>query len=644
MAEKWPLADGSWSNAANWNGGTKPLAGDDVFADNRTIIIDENVTVLSLRTTQRSGGTAGGNFTLNSGLTVSANLIPGSTAVISRNSGAGESTIIGTLVGGTSLSNVRALIHTTNNTTNITGSITGGLGGSSNPGVYMSTGILNVVGNITGGDSNLSDGIQCDGGTINAIGNVTGSSVTNATGIAIRGSNIAVSIVGSLIPGTQAPAISPSAAGQQSSIVNHTGNIIASSQAMNPFAWWRYRIHSSSTLTHTYRTNNAGAVGPERSLFTGGQNLGQPVASNVRAGTTFGVSNEFTGTLAVPNPQYVSAGVLTDNTVGTLQHLTVAQLNAALQPNAPIAVERSIDDTKAITFSWPVSGATITAEKSIDNGNYSAVTGAITFLRTELGRHYYTLAYNADDRVVEEATVRYKLVDGTYTKFINLRVVASSVDVEEIVNSVWDEPMDQHSTAGSFGSGFVTLLGRITSTVYQTFQDLAQMITGSGTVNAKWTGKALENGPSGTISIPASIAEGIVDGGTLVLYRGTTFSYQLTNIGDLTGWTKIYFTARREQNSVDSESLIQIAVSNPSSGSDGLIRLNQQSSTANLGSITIQDVATGDITLRLEADATRQLQSVKEIPWDVKVIKSSGIPPLVLGKLNVELDVTRAIT
>jgi hypothetical protein len=86
-------------------------------------------------------------------------------------------------------------------------------------------------------------------------------------------------------------------------------------------------------------------------------------------------------------------------------------------------VERSVSDTNAITFSWPVSGATITGTASLNNGSYGAVAGAIAFLRTETGRHYYTLAYNVADRPAAEGQVRYKFVDGTYTGYVVLRTV-----------------------------------------------------------------------------------------------------------------------------------------------------------------------------------------------------------------------------
>lgn len=94
----------------------------------------------------------------------------------------------------------------------------------------------------------------------------------------------------------------------------------------------------------------------------------------------------------------------------------------ASQPIIPNGiVQRSVSDTNPLTFAWPVSGATITGEASIDNGSYAAVQGAIAFLRSESGKHYYTLAHDVDDRPIDEGQVRYKFVDGTYTRYIVLQ-------------------------------------------------------------------------------------------------------------------------------------------------------------------------------------------------------------------------------
>ena len=128
----------------------------------------------------------------------------------------------------------------------------------------------------------------------------------------------------------------------------------------------------------------------------------------------------------------------------------------AIGSASAITVERSISDTNSITFAWPVSGATITGTRSINNGTYGAVTGAIAFLRTETGKHYYTLAYNAADRPSAEGQVRYKFVDGTYTRYVVLRVataVLDSADKDTLVDLVWDEVLTgaTHNIARSSG-------------------------------------------------------------------------------------------------------------------------------------------------------------------------------------------------
>jgi len=91
---------------------------------------------------------------------------------------------------------------------------------------------------------------------------------------------------------------------------------------------------------------------------------------------------------------------------------------------------------------------------SIDQGAYAAVTGAISFLRTESSKHYYTLAFNAADRPSAEGVARYKLDDGTYTRYFNLRVAGASTDAEGIRSAIGmaaadlDDQLDAIAAAG----------------------------------------------------------------------------------------------------------------------------------------------------------------------------------------------------
>jgi hypothetical protein len=81
---------------------------------------------------------------------------------------------------------------------------------------------------------------------------------------------------------------------------------------------------------------------------------------------------------------------------------------------------RAVDDTTPVRFIWPTSGETITVERSINAGAFEAATGTISFFRTEGTDHWYKLAYNVADRAI--GIVRYKLTDGTITRYLTLQV------------------------------------------------------------------------------------------------------------------------------------------------------------------------------------------------------------------------------
>jgi hypothetical protein len=474
MADRWAVATGNWSNTATWNGGTLPVAGDIVRPNGYTVTIDQDITVTELRNDASSPAVAGGTFSVSTARTINANVTSytnshfvlstppaGITVNVNGNvtargnvtgyginhTGAGNLNIIGNVTGdptGTPRYSCTGL-GVTNGTVTVTGTVAAYE--NAQAGIVISGGQLTVVGNVDcriwNGGGGSGWGINCSGSAIvNVIGNVYGTEtvislvgINNAPTLNVTGTVYARGINGGstcTINGTLEPNTNyASIIGSPSTLILN-GNFAHASNGTVPFvisSTGKVLVSASNSLTHTYRVNNAGTPGVARSLYTGGQNLGQPTANHVRSGQTYGVSNEFTGTLAVPSPSYVALGVATDNTVGSLSYLSSTDLQAALSPNAPVAVQRTVDDTKAITFSWPASGATITGQKSIDNGAYSAVSGAIAFLRTESNRHYYTLAYNANDRLTVEGTIRYKMTDGTYTKYFNLHLYDVTSDV-----------------------------------------------------------------------------------------------------------------------------------------------------------------------------------------------------------------------
>jgi hypothetical protein len=107
MATILAAANGNWSSTATWTGGVIPVAGDVVVANAKTVTIDQDITVLELRTDTTGGGLAGGGFSVNAtGRTINANLIAGTTSCLSTTLTPTVSsiTINGSITGGTSAS------------------------------------------------------------------------------------------------------------------------------------------------------------------------------------------------------------------------------------------------------------------------------------------------------------------------------------------------------------------------------------------------------------------------------------------------------------------------------------------------------------------------------------------------------------
>jgi len=251
MPDKWPLANGNWSNAANWNGGTKPVAGDDVYADGRTLNVDESFDVATLRTTQRSGGTIGGSFNFNTAgvtgtVTSSSPLVPGATNLIQVTATTGTVTI--SLGGNVTTTFANLILYSGNCNLNlsgtnfngatsastcisktsaglitITGNVNGGNGGAATGAqAFVSTnGNTVIIGNVTGGigGGGSHRGVNQSAGTLTITGNVTGGqSVATNHGVLFSGTSLTVN--GTILGGTASVGIETSAP-----INNITGNV-----------------------------------------------------------------------------------------------------------------------------------------------------------------------------------------------------------------------------------------------------------------------------------------------------------------------------------------------------------------------------------------------------------------------------------
>lgn len=356
MAVRYAVASGNWSNAAIWNGGTLPTSADDVYSNNFTVTIDQNVTVLSLRNTVQSPAVGGGGYIVTGNFTITADFYFDSGNLLTYN-GTGTLNIIGNIpihpqVGGASAC------------WNFTGSgniiVVGNLSTSKSASRLLisktGSGKFTLTGNISLESPLNHTAISITNGDVEITGNIKNSatgtgntSVVSYGGIgqfilvgqiindstATGASNLGLSSISSLYFKHTGAMINTSVIGNCVSILNYnaivicSGPFISSPSAMLPFIAYRMNYHKTIGSYYEFRdstTNGAlppATPAPAALLVSPDTAVDAPIPANVRDGVTYALTT-LTGTLKVPPPNSVAAGVPTDNTVG----------NAVLTPQA----------------------------------------------------------------------------------------------------------------------------------------------------------------------------------------------------------------------------------------------------------------------------------------------------------------------
>lgn len=220
MANRYAIIAGNWSSTATWDGGTLPTASDDVYANNKNVNIDQNISVLSLRNTANIGITAGGTFTFNTQnvtaeITDNIYMNPTSIAFISITAITG--TVLLNIPNGvitsansnsaicithssactfqlnaislsstlTTASTTRVLSKTGSGIAIINANIDNLYNGSNNDWALVllaGSGTTNILGNVTGGNSigfyNSYQAIRVDSGIVNITGDIINARYT----------------------------------------------------------------------------------------------------------------------------------------------------------------------------------------------------------------------------------------------------------------------------------------------------------------------------------------------------------------------------------------------------------------------------------------------------------------------------------
>lgn len=385
MALRYAVANGNWSSTSTWNGGTLPTSTDDVYANGFTVTIDQNVTVLSLRTTAQSPAVAGGGFTVSGNFTITSNFVTGTTTCLTY-TGSGTLNIVGDIP--------YAIIQPSQNTFAI--DITG------NGNVYLigniyslnvntryalrkgGSGNLIITGNVEYNGGNTTGNITSiilNGGNIYITGNLNvlsansgGCVVNNGTGL-VEINGVLSNSANTLNTTTICSCVASNTASQINHIgscnntsnggvcIAHTnaqgaviasGPFICSSGAMN--AIYTLRIFYRITMGSYYEFRDSSTNGalppatpsPATRLVSPDTIVDAPVPANVRNGVSYALGT-FTGTLKVPSPDSVAKGVQTDNTVGTAALTPEAVWNALTSAmNTPNSIGERLKNASTV--------------------------------------------------------------------------------------------------------------------------------------------------------------------------------------------------------------------------------------------------------------------------------------------------------
>jgi hypothetical protein len=342
MANVFAVKNGVWSDTTLWSTTALPATVDDVFANNFTVTVDINAQVLSINTTAAAPAVAGGNFRLNHNISLSANVLAGSTTCLTFLSASPNfSTIYGNITGSATTNTARAFSNTSSGIVNIYGNIRGGLGATSDclgitndsSGIInvfgraqsgfntrndavrnSSSGIVNVVGNVigqsigSGGATNYGSGLLTIVGNVSALGSDTRGTINNSTGT--------ISITGNVHGGTGN--YSPCVINNSTGVVNIVGVVLGG--PVN--ATQAYGVNNISLgIINVFGDVYGGAsAGTEGILNTSSGSIN--VTGNVIGLAGNGLSNSSTGTVnIIGNIRSTGAGIGISTTNGNVNIL-----------------------------------------------------------------------------------------------------------------------------------------------------------------------------------------------------------------------------------------------------------------------------------------------------------------------------------
>lgn len=143
---------------------------------------------------------------------------------------------------------------------------------------------------------------------------------------------------------------------------------------------------------------------------------------------------------------------------------------------------------------------------------------------------------------------------------------------------------------------------------------------------------------SRTLTQSAASVAATVSGDSISVLRGDYWSIALTDIGDISSRTKLYFTVKEHLYDTDAQALIQIEET------DGLLYSNGAAAgSASNGSLTVTDESDGDLTIVVKAAETDDY-APGVYKYDLQYQTVNGpTTPITTGTFTITADITRRV-
>lgn len=157
----------------------------------------------------------------------------------------------------------------------------------------------------------------------------------------------------------------------------------------------------------------------------------------------------------------------------------------------------------------------------------------------------------------------------------------------------------------------------------------------AGSVDAKL------DGIGGSVAAELSNSSDCTASGAISRTRGNTWIINAT-VGAITGYTSLWLTIKHSRGGPDSDAILQVKL-NASGVGDGLLYVNgTPASDSAKAAITVNNAATGTITITVDEVITAALP-VGEFAYDIQTLVSGVVATPDSGAFTVTADVTRSI-